>query len=194
MNYDSDSNQLLVPPSQRDHYQGMLNAPVVLVEYGNYECSQCGELHRFIQVIQQHFASVFPEENRICVIFRHFIENTLYPHAQKVAEAVEAAAAQGQFWQMHDLLFTHQHALGNGFLVEYADSLGLDISQFLQDISTQAHIDRIHQDVESGYQSGVTDAPALFINGMRYSDRWTVEQIMAAIVAASHSIASDLAN
>ncbi|BAY29063.1 hypothetical protein NIES2107_09040 [Nostoc carneum NIES-2107] len=185
MNQDSYSNQLLVPPSQRDRYQGMLNAPVVLVEYGNYECSQCGELHRLIQVIQQHFTSVFPEENRICVVFRHFIENTLHPHAQKVAEAVESAAAQGQFWQMHDLLFTHQHALENGFLVEYADSLGLDISQFLKDISTQAHIDRIHQDIESGYQSGVTAAPALFINGIRYSDHLTVEQIMAAIVAAN---------
>lgn len=186
MNHDSDSNQLLVPPSQRDHYQGMLNAPVVLVEYGNYECSQCGELHRSIQIIQQHFASDFPGENWICVVFRHFIENTLYPHAQKVAEAVEAAAAQGQFWQMHNLLFMHQQALGNGFLVEYADSLGLDISQFLQDISTQAHIDRIHQDIESGRQSGVTATPALFINGIRYRDRWAIEQIMTAIDAASH--------
>ncbi|WP_414755265.1 DsbA family protein [Anabaena sp. CCY 9910] len=186
MNQDSYSNQLLVPPSQRDHYQGTLNAPVVLVEYGNYECSQCGELHQLIQVIQQHFTSNFPEENRICVVFRHFIENTLHPRAQKVAEAVESAAAQGQFWQMHDLLFTHQHALENGFLVEYADSLGLDIYKFLQDISTQAHIDRIHQDIESGYQSGVTSAPALFINGIRYSDRWTVEQITAAIVAVIH--------
>ncbi|MBD2165185.1 DsbA family protein [Calothrix membranacea FACHB-236] len=186
MNQDSYSNQLLVLPSQRDHYQGTLNAPVVLVEYGNYECSQCRELYRLIQVIQQHFTSVFPEENRICVVFRHFIENTLHPHAQKVAEAVEAAAAQGQFWQMHDLLFTHQHALGNGFLVEYADSLGLDISQFLKDISTQAHIGRINQNIESGYQSGVTATPALFINGIRYSDRWTVEQIMAAIVAVIH--------
>lgn len=185
MNQDSYSNQLFVPPSQRDHYQGILNAPVVLVEYGNYQCPQCGELHRSIQVIQQHFASTFPGDNRICVVFRHFIENILHPQAQKAAEVVEAAAAQGQFWQMHDLLFMHQQALENGFLVEYADSLGLDISQFLQDISKQIHIDRIHQDIESGHQSGVMAAPALFINGIRYTDRWTIEQIMAAIVAAS---------
>ncbi|MBE9178554.1 DsbA family protein [Oculatella sp. LEGE 06141] len=184
MNQDSYSNQLLVLPSQRDHYQGRLDAPVVLVKYGNYQCPQCGELHRSIQVIQQHFASVFPGENWICVVFRHFIENTLHPHARKAAEVVESAASQGQFWAMHDLLFTHQQALENGFLVEYADSLGLDISQFLQAISTQAHIGRINQDIESGYQSGVTVAPALFINGIRYSDRWTVEQIMAAIDAA----------
>ncbi len=186
MNQDSDSNQLLTPPSQRDHYQGILNASVVLVEYGNYQCPQCGELHRFIQVIQQHFTSAFPGENRICVVFRHFIERTRHPHAQKAAEAVEAAAAQGQFWQMHDLLFTHQQALEDGFLVEYADSLGLDISRFLQDISKQTHIDRISQDIEGGYQSGVTNAPALFVNGIRYRDRWTIEQIMAAIIAAGN--------
>jgi len=185
MNQDSDSNQLVVPPSPRDHYQGILNAPVVLVEYGNYQCSQCGELHRLTQAIQQHFVSVFPEENRICVVFRHFIENARYLHAQKAAEVVEAAAAQGQFWQMHDLLFTHQQALENGFLVEYANSLGLDISQFLQDIAKQAHIDRINQDIEGGHQSGVTAAPALFINGIRYTDDWSMEQIMAAIVAVS---------
>jgi protein-disulfide isomerase len=186
MNQDSDSNQLFVAPSQCDHYQGILNAPVVLVEYGNYQCPQCGELHRLIQVIQQYFASAFPGENRICVVFRHFIEDTRHSHAQKAAEVVESAAAQGQFWQMHDLLFTHQQALEDGFLVEYADSLGLDISQFLQDISKQAHIDRINQDIESGYQSGVATAPALFINGIRYTDRWAIEPIMVAIVAAGN--------
>lgn len=185
MNQDSDSNQLLTPPSGRDHYQGILNASVVLVEYGNYQCPQCGELHRLIQVIQRHFAFAFPGENRLCVVFRHFIENTRHPHARKAAEVVESAAAQGQFWQMHDLLFTHQQALEDGFLVEYADSLGLDISQFLQDISKQAHTDRINQDIESGHQSGVTVAPALFVNSIRYTDRWTFEQIMAAIVAVS---------
>lgn len=87
---------------------------------------------------------------------------------------------------MHELLFTHQKDLGNGYLVEYADVLGLDISQLLQDISKGVHLERIHQDIESGYQSGVTAAPALFINGIRYSDRWNIEQLKAAITTASH--------
>ena len=98
----------------------------------------------------------------------------------------EAAAAQGKFWQMHDLLFTHQKALGNGYLVEYADVLGLDISRLLQDISKRVHIDRINQDIESGYQSGVTAVPALFINGVRYTERWNIKQLKAAITTASH--------
>jgi protein-disulfide isomerase len=87
---------------------------------------------------------------------------------------------------MHDMLFTHQQALGNDYLVEYANNLGLDIPQFLQDISGQVHIARINQDIESGLHSGVTAAPALFINGIRYTSRWNIEQLMAAIVTASH--------
>jgi protein-disulfide isomerase len=87
---------------------------------------------------------------------------------------------------MHEMLFTHQEALGNGYLVEYANHLGLDICQFLQELSRQVHVDRINQDIESGIQSGVTIAPALFINGMRYIDRWNMEQLVAAIVTANH--------
>jgi protein-disulfide isomerase len=87
---------------------------------------------------------------------------------------------------MHDILFTHQQALGNDYLVEYANNLGLDIPQFLQDISNQVHIARIDQDIKSGLHSGVTAAPALFINGIRYTSRWNIEQLMAAIVTTSN--------
>lgn len=194
MNQNSHLNQLFVPPSQRDHYQGMLNAPIILVEYGNYQCLQFREMHQLIQAIQQDFNSGLTEKNSICVVFRHFIEHSIYPQAQKAAEAAEAAAAQGQFWQMHDML-THQEALGNGYLVEYANHLGLDIYKFLQDISKQVHVDRINQDIESGQQSGVVTAPALFINGIRYCvgvarrrHRWDMEQLMAAIIAASNEV------
>lgn len=188
MNQDSHFNQLFVPPSQRDHYQGTLNAPVILVEYGNYQCFQFREVHQLIQAIQQHFNSGLSEKNSICVVFRHFIEHSIYPQAQKAAAAAEAAAAQGQFWQMHEMLFSHQEALGNGYLVEYANDLGLDICQFLQDISKKVHVDRINQDIESGHRSGVVTAPALFINGIRYRGRWNIEQLMAAIIAASHEV------
>ncbi|MBW4693830.1 MAG: DsbA family protein [Lyngbya sp. HA4199-MV5] len=185
MNQDSNLNQLFVSPSQRDHYQGILTAPVVLVEYGNYQSPQCGEVHRLIQAVQQHFESIFPDENRVCVVFRHFIES-IYPQAQKAAEVAEAAAAQDQFWQMHEMLFTHQFALDNGYLVEYADRLGLDIPQFLQDLSKKKHIDRINEDVESGHLSGVVTAPALFINGIRYRDRWNFEQLLTTVNTVSH--------
>ena len=122
----------------------------------------------------------------MCFIFRHFPQIQIHSHAQRAAEAAQAAAAQSQFWQMHDILFIHQQELGNGYLIEYANNLGLDISQFLQDICKQVHIERINEDIESGLHSGVTTAPALFINGIRYTDRWNIKQLMAAIVTASH--------
>lgn len=187
MNQDNIPNQLVIPPLQHDHYQGILNAPVVLVEYGNYQCSQCRDVHRLIQIIQQQFTSVVSEDNELCVIFRHFIESSIHPQAQRAAEAAEAAAAQDQFWQMHTMLFENQHELGSGYLVEYANHLGLDIYQFLRDISEQIHVDHIRKDVEGGRRSGVTTAPALFINGIRYRDRWSLEPLIAAITASNHS-------
>ena len=87
---------------------------------------------------------------------------------------------------MHDTLFVHQQMLENGYLVEYANDLGLDIPQFLKDLSKQVHIDRINEDIEGGMQSGVTTAPALFINGIRYVGRWRMKELMTAIVAANY--------
>jgi protein-disulfide isomerase len=184
MVYDPDHRSLFVPPSTQDHIQGALNAAVVFVMYGDYECFQSANVYRLIKVAQQQL-NVSPGESSLGFIFRHFPQIQIHPHAQRAAEAAEAAAAQGQFWQMHEILFIHQQELGNGYLVEYANRLRLDISQFLQDLSRGVHVDRINTDIKGGLQSGVEAAPALFINGIRYPDRWTIEQIMAAIVAAS---------
>lgn len=185
MSFDHDRSSLSVPPSIEDHIQGVLNAIVVLVMYGDYECSQSADVYRLIKVIQQQIIVSFGE-NYLCFIFRHFPQKPIHSHAQRAAEAVEAAAVQGQFWQMHEMLFNHQQELGNGYLVEYANNLGLDICKFLQDMSKQVHINRINEDIESGLNSGVTTTPALFINGIRYSERWNIEQLMAAIVTTSN--------
>lgn len=185
MSFDRDRSLLFVPPSTQDHIKGVLNAIAVLVMYGDYECSQSADAYRLIKVIGRQL-SVSLGENYLCFIFRHFPQIEIHSHAQRAAEAAEAAAVQGQFWPMHEMLFSHQQELGNGYLVEYANNLGLDISQFLQDISKKVYIDRINEDIESGLYSGVTATPALFINGIRYSDRWKIEQLMAAIITASH--------
>ncbi|MEH2448428.1 MAG: DsbA family protein [Nostoc sp.] len=174
-----DRNRLLVPISEQDHIQGWVSASVALVEYGDYQCPTCGEVHQLIKAIQT-------QVNDLCFVFRHFPQSQIHLYALRTAEAAEAAAAQGQFWQMHDLLFTHQQALGNAYLVEYANHLRLDIPRFLQDISSQVHLDRIHKDIESGHHSKVTAAPALFINGIRYHDRWNIEPLIAAIVTTNH--------
>ncbi|MHC0068312.1 DsbA family protein [Nostoc sp. UIC 10890] len=191
MTYDRNNRSLFVPPSTHDHIQGALNAAVVLVMYGDYECFQSANVYRLIKVAGQQLKVSFGENN-LGFIFRHFPQVQIHPHARRAAEAAEAAAAQGQFWQMHEMLFIHQQELENGYLVEYANRLGLDISQFLHDLSRGVYFDRINADIEGGLGSGVEAAPALFINGIRYlvgeaspRHRWTVEQIMAAIVAAN---------
>ncbi|HEY9643676.1 MAG TPA: DsbA family protein [Coleofasciculaceae cyanobacterium] len=180
-----DRNPLAVPPSERDYRQGVLDARVVLVEYGDYQCPQCGELYALIKTLQGQLDATFPEENYLCVVFRQFPQPQIHPQAQKAASAALAAGAQGQFWQMHDMLFIHQQELGNGYLVEYANHLGLNIPQFLQDITKQVYVNRINEDIESGLRSGVEAAPALFINGSRYSNHWNIEQLMAAIATVS---------
>jgi protein-disulfide isomerase len=176
---------LFVSASMQDHLQGRLNATVLVVMYGDYQCPQSAIVYRLIKAIQQQL-NISLGEDYLCFIFRHFPQIHIHPHAQHAAEAAEAAAIQGRFWPMHDMLFTHSQELGNGYLVEYANNLGLDISRFLQDISKQVHVDRVNQDLESGYKSGVTAAPALFINGVRYTGRWNVKQLMSAITMSSN--------
>jgi protein-disulfide isomerase len=176
---------LFVSASMQDHLQGRLNATVLVVMYGDYQCPQSAIVYRLIKAIQQQL-NISLGEDYLCFIFRHFPQIHIHPHAQHAAEAAEAAAIQGRFWPMHDMLFTHSQELGNGYLVEYANNLGLDISQFLQDISKQVHVDRVNQDLESGHKSAVTAAPALFINGVRYTDRWNVKQLMSAITTSSN--------
>lgn len=185
MSQGEDYSSLAVSPSTRDHRRGSLNAAVVLVLYGDYQSPQSADVYRLVKVMQQQF-SASSGEDYLCLVYRHFPQRQIHAQAQRAAEAAEAAAAQGRFWQMHDLLFNHQQALGNGYLVEYAHRLELDISRFLQAMSGHRHIDRINQDIESGLNSGVTTTPALFVNGNRYVDRWSVDRLMAAIATASH--------
>lgn len=181
MSQANERNRLSVPPSERDRIQGTIDSPIVLVEYGDYQSPDCGEFHRIIKAILQQLG------NRLGFVFRHFPQVSIHSQAQKAAEAAEAAGAQGQFWQMHDTLFEHQQALDNGYLVEYANDLGLDMSQFLQAMWRHVYADRVTEDVESGLRSGVTSTPTLFINGIRYNDAWNVESLLAAIARIESS-------
>ncbi|MCC5669595.1 DsbA family protein [Nostoc sp. CHAB 5784] len=185
MSNDRSHSSLLVLPSTQDWMQGVLSAKVVLVMYGDYQCSRSADVYKLIRVIKRELSASFGEDY-LCFIFRHFPQTQIRPHAQRAAQAAEAAAAQGQFWLMNDTLFAHQQRLENGYLVEYANDLGLDIPQFLKELSKQVHVDRINQDIEGGIHSGVTTAPALFINGNRYTGHWNTTELMAAMIAASH--------
>ncbi len=126
-----------------------------------------------IQEIQQQI--------QVCFVFRHFPRTELHPQAQKAAEAAVAAAAENRFWQMHNLLFEHQSALNDGHLLEYANEIQLDIDRFLRNMTDHVHAERITQNIQGGMQSGVSSAPALFVNGVRYRDAWDTERLLAAI-------------
>lgn len=162
-----------MPVLEHDRIQGIIDAPIVLVEYGDYQCLTCGEVYRMIQEIQQQV--------QLCFVFRHFPQTRLHPQARKAAEAAEAAAAQNKFWQMHNLLFKH-YALSNGNLLEYADEIQLDINRFLREMTDHVHAERVTQDIQGGIQSGVSSTPALFINGVRYRDAWDTDRLLAAIL------------
>ncbi len=185
MNDDRSHSSLLVPPSTLDWMRGVLSAKVVLVMYGDYQCSKSADVYKLIKVLKGELSASFGEDD-LCFIFRHFPQAQIHPQAQRAAEAAVAAAVQGQFWLMNDTLFAHQQRLENGYLVEYANDLGLDIPQFLKELSKQVHVDRINEDIEGGIQSGVTTAPALFINNIRYTGRWKMTELMTAMIAASH--------
>ncbi|KYC44129.1 disulfide bond formation protein DsbA [Scytonema hofmannii PCC 7110] len=182
---DHSSSSLVVPASTQDRSQGVLSAAVVLVMYGDYQCPKSAAVYKLIKIIRQELTVSF-KEDYLCFIFRHFPQIQIHPQAQRAAQAAEVAAAQGQFWLMSDTLFDHQQRLENGYLVEYANDLGLDIPQFLKELSKQVHIDRINENIEGGIRSGMTTTPALFINGIRYTGHWNTTELMAAMIAASH--------
>ena len=171
-------SQLTLPVSEeRDHIRGPASAAVTLVEYGDFECPHCGRAHYILNELLAQFA----DDVRLC--FRHFPLAQVHPHAEPAAEASEAAAAQGQFWEMHDVLFENQDSLDDESLGEYAQELGLDLVMFLRDLSAGVYTDRVREDFMSGVRSGVNGTPTFFINGRRHDGPWDLESLAAAIEA-----------
>jgi protein-disulfide isomerase len=164
---------LTLPVGDRDHIEGELTAPVVLVEYGDYECPHCGHAFPIIKRIQKAMG------DDLCFVFRNFPLTEVHPHAQEAAEAVEAAAAQGRFKEMHDIVFDNQEALAADDLVAYAERVGLDMDRFVSEMETGAHYDRVREDFMSGVRSGVNGTPTFFVNGDRYEDSWEYGPFLA---------------
>jgi Na+:H+ antiporter, NhaA family len=164
MSSPTPASHLAVPvDASRDHIQGPSDAPVTLVEYGDFECPFCGMAYADLKEIRSRL------DDRLRLVFRHF-PRPVHPHAFNAAEASECAAAQGEdsFWPMHDQLFEHQHALDNHNLVEYAASIGLDRSRFEHNLSAHTYVRRVQDDLQSGARSDVHGTPTFFINGARY--------------------------
>jgi protein-disulfide isomerase len=172
----SKISRSIAPVKGHDHLQGSVDAPYVLVEYGDYQCPYCGEAHAVVKEIQERLG------DKLCFVYRNFPLVDIHEHAEHAAEAAEAAAAQGRFWEMHNLLFENQNALEDEDLAAYATELGLDAKRLIADVRSGAHAARIKQDLISGEQNGVNGTPAFFVNGKPYENEPTAENLIAALV------------
>jgi protein-disulfide isomerase len=166
---------LKVSVGDRDHVRGAPDAQHTLVEYGDYECPFCGAAAASVKQLMQIMG------NEVRFAYRHFPLTQIHPHAQRAAEAAEAAGQQDRFWDMHDLLFGHQNRLAPGDLIGYASTLQLDLHRFAVDLETHAHAARVREDFLSGVRSGVNGTPTFFANGVRHNGGYDLGSLVEAL-------------
>jgi protein-disulfide isomerase len=163
---------------ERDHVRGPDDAPVTLVEYGDYECPYCGRAEAVIRELLDEFG------DDLRYVWRHLPLNDVHPNAQNAAEAAEAAAAQGAFWEMHDKLIHHQDQLGAPDPEGHAEELGLEVDRFRDEMQRRVYAARVAEDVSSADASGVGGTPGFFINGRRHRGAYDVETLSRLVRAA----------
>ena len=168
---------LLLPIRPTDHILGPGDASYTLVEYGDYECPDCGRLYLILRDLQKDFAA------RLRVVFRHYPLSGIHHRAQEAAEAAEAAAAQGKFWEMHALLFERQNKLRTKDLIVYAGKMNLDVERFRKELKSHVYAERVRGDFIAGVQNGVYGTPGLFMNGVRYDRSWDHDSLTRLLEA-----------
>jgi protein-disulfide isomerase len=173
---------LAIPVAATDHAQGPADAPVTLVEYGDYECPYCGAAYPILKAVQKRLG------DELRFVFRNFPLKQAHPHAELAAEAAEAAAVQGRFWEMHDALFENQTRLGQALITTLAERLNLDVPTFEADLAARKFQARVKHDFMGGVRSGVNGTPSLFINGERYDEGWDEESLVAVLRSASQHV------
>ncbi len=161
-----------------DWRDGPDDAPVTLVEYGDFECPYCGAAYSMVKQVQAQMG------NRLRFVFRHFPITSSHPHAQLAAEAAEVAGAQGKFWPMHDLLYANQSHLARADLDRYAQQLGLDMAAFEAALEQRTYKDKVRDSFRRGVRARVQGTPTFFINGRRYDGEQTAEALIPALEEA----------
>lgn len=162
----------------RDHIRGPEEAPVTLVEYGDYECPYCGRAESVVRELLDSFG------DDVRYVWRHLPLGDVHPNAQMAAEAAEAAGAQGAFWPMNDMLLRHQDALTADDLTGYAEELGLDVERFWDELRRRKYADRVAEDVASADASGVAGTPTFFINSRRHQGAYDIDTLTTAVSRA----------
>ena len=164
------------PITERDHTSGSATAPVTLLEYGNFECIDCGRVYPIIKQVRKLLG------DNLRFVFRHFPTVHTHPHSLRAAEAAESAAAQQKFWQMHDELFTHQTALEDRDLSHYARRVGLNLERFTHDMTEHLFLQQIESDYQlSLFDEHVTGTPTLYLNDVRYTGPTDLDSLLRAI-------------
>jgi protein-disulfide isomerase len=171
----SSSSQLKIPVSKEDHFQGPDKAPLVLVEYGDYQCPHCGRAYPIVKRLQKAL------QDKLKFVFRNFPLSEMHPDALNAAKVAEAAAPQGKFWEMHDMLYENQGALDVESLEDYAAKLGLKAEALEKAVADPGMEDRIEKDFEGGVRSGVNGTPTFFVNGVRYDGDWNYGPFLSAL-------------
>ena len=170
-----ESATLSQPVSAQDHAEGPGNAPLTLVEYGDYQCPYCGAAYPVVKRLQKRFGK------KLRFVFRNFPLTQAHPYALIAAEAAEAAALQGKFWEIHDLLFEQQTLLKPDIIILWAKKTGLNLEQFGNDVKQSIVEKRIKEDRQTGIRSGVNGTPTFFINGTRYDGSPDYDSLLAAL-------------
>ncbi len=185
MNDEHEIIRLARPVDESDHTQGLKSAAATLVEYGDYECPYCRELHPLIQ-------ELLKRTEGLRFVYRHFPINNLHPHAARAAEAVEAASSQGRFWEMHNALFEQEQALDDKRLSRLATKAGLDMERYEREMGKGDYRSKVEEDFKAAlYQEGVTGTPTLYLNGLRLSRIHSLEELLSAVIEAGASLKAD---
>src|SRR3984893_19343442 len=159
----SEVNTLPIPVTDQDHVRGAPEPMVTLVKYGDYECPDCHKTNRVLH------KALIQALDRVRYVYRHFPLHKVHPRALRAAEAAEAAAAQGRFWEMHDLLFPHPEKLADDDLRSYAKRIGLEIKRFDRELNEGAYSGQILRSYEQSIIHGVTGTPTFYVDGVRYN-------------------------
>jgi len=172
---------LAVPIDRNDHVLGPEDAPVSMVEYGDFECPHCAAAHSMLKRVRQRMAS------RLRFAYRHMPLTQVHPNAELAAEAAEAAGAQGKFWQMHDALFEHQEQLGPDLIPALAERLGLDVERLVDELNARRYRDKVRADFVGAVRSGAAGTPTFFINGERYEASYDEDALVTALDVAART-------
>jgi protein-disulfide isomerase len=170
---------LIIPVNENDHHQGLITAPITLVEYGDYQCSLCRLSFPVLKQFQRELGG------ELCLVFRHFPLKESHPQAYLAATAAEAASLQNQFWEMHEGLYAKSFVLNPDNLLTLAQQLHLNLEKFEADRQAEAVIKKIDEDFKTGARSGVNGTPCFFINGERYDGNLSYNAFKQALLDAA---------